>query len=79
MGFSSEYEAAVQTAAKAGLGKGTTVVDNDLIGVAFMVGAGVCAGYFIESLELPLSQREEIHNSLYSFLSLCVAVGNDAL
>jgi len=78
MNFQNENDAALQTADKAGLGKGTTVVDNDLIGVAFMVGAGIAAGYFIESLELHPSESENIYDKLFSFLSLCVAVGNDA-
>lgn len=44
------------TAQSAGLMKGTTVVDNDLIETAFLVGAGVAGGYLMNRWDI--SEKE---------------------
>lgn len=76
--YGSAKEAAQQASRGAGLGKGTTVVDNDLINVAFMSGAGIAIGYVLEALDVPESLGHDIGEGLFAFLNLCLEAGNDA-
>jgi hypothetical protein len=76
--FNSEAEAACDAAGRAGLGKGTTVVDNDLISVAFMGGAGIALGFILQALDTEPDLGDEVAKALFSFLSLCLEAGNDA-
>lgn len=57
---------------RAGLGKGTTVVDNDLINTAFEVGAGVAVGFVSSYAELDEEQNAYIAEKMGEFIQLCV-------
>lgn len=76
--FKSEAEAADNAAVRAGLGKGSTVVDNDLISVAFMSGAGIALGFILQALDVKPAVGDEVATALFSFLNLCLEAGNDA-
>lgn len=60
----------------AGLGKGTTVVDNDLINVAFLTGAGAAAGFLFGLLSSPTFDATRASVELMAFIQSCLAAGH---
>jgi hypothetical protein len=60
------------TIERAGLGKGTTVVDNDLIANAFEVGAGLAAGFVGGAAEFDEEQLVSVAAQLKAFLDACI-------
>jgi Mg2+/citrate symporter len=62
----------------AGLGKGTTVVDNDLINVAFMTGAGAAAGLIFGMLDHSDFDVAAASQEVMDFVIFCLAAGDPA-
>ena len=60
-----------ETIQRAGLGKGTTIVDNDLIETAFFIGAGVATGFVSAFAGLEETDRFWVETKVTEFLDLC--------
>jgi hypothetical protein len=62
----------ITAANKAGLRKGTTVVDNDLIEQAFLTGAGLAAGFLAARLDADPVDMARATIEVIGMLERCV-------